>query len=83
MARVGTCAGKFSSRGVPWRGNADRTTCGCLELTLLCVGGFSCFTNYWWNSAESCSCCSGKHRTTTWGVQVVRYPNFFLGNGSR
>ena len=19
----------------------------------------------------------------TWGVQVVRYPNFFLGNGSR
>ena len=20
---------------------------------------------------------------STWGVQVVRYPNFFLGNGSR
>ena len=20
---------------------------------------------------------------TTWGIQVVRYPNFFLGNGSR
>ena len=24
-------------------------------------------------------CCLG----TTWGVQAVRYPNFFLGNGSR
>ena len=21
--------------------------------------------------------------TFTWGVQVLRYPNFFLGNGSR
>ena len=24
-----------------------------------------------------------KRRTFTWGVQVLRYPNFFLGNGSR
>ena len=22
-------------------------------------------------------------RSNTWGLQVVRYPNFFLGNGSR
>ena len=35
-ARVGTCAGRFSCCGLPRRGDANRTTGGCLELTVLC-----------------------------------------------
>jgi hypothetical protein len=35
-ARVGTWAGRFSGRCVPRRGDANRTTGGCLGLTVLC-----------------------------------------------
>ena len=32
---MGTWAGRFSRRGVPGRGDANRTTGGCLEFALL------------------------------------------------
>ena len=35
-AKVGTWAGRFSWRGVPRSGDANRTTGGCLGLTVLC-----------------------------------------------
>ena len=36
------------------------------------------------NAARGRGCLSGTSAACCkWGVQVVRYPNFFLGNGSR
>ena len=34
--RVGTWAGRITWRGAPRHGDANRTTGGCLELTVLC-----------------------------------------------
>ena len=37
------------------------------------------------NKVVNCNVICTVHHLTicTWGVQILRYPNFFLGNGSR
>ena len=38
---------------------------------------------FWWNYTDRGKPNYGTVVYLTWGVQVVRCPNFFLGNGSR
>jgi hypothetical protein len=52
-----TRVGTWAVRGVPRRGDANRTTGGCLGLTVLGSMILARVTDDWWNWPESRSCC--------------------------